>query len=238
MGRHPAGLAVPPGAGARDHNGPVAGAGGADGDLAGAVLALDVDGVVLDPGRGGRGPWSRELEDRFGIRPAALAETFFGPRWPDIVVGRSPVEPALASALRTMGSDADPEAVLDCWFSADFVVNDEMVAAAREWHRRGARLVLATNQEHRRAAYLADRLRPLLPFEAMVWSADLGHTKAEPAFFELAAARIGAGPSPVVLLDDDPSNVAVARQAGWRAVRFAQGSPWRTDVEAALRAGR
>ncbi len=64
-----------------------------------AVLALDVDGVLLDPDRGGRGHWSTELPDRFGISPDDLQSAFFTPFWADVVVGRRPIEDSLRIAL-------------------------------------------------------------------------------------------------------------------------------------------
>jgi hypothetical protein len=36
------------------------------------VLALDVDGVLLDPNRAGKGRWQRVLADRCGVDPNLL----------------------------------------------------------------------------------------------------------------------------------------------------------------------
>ncbi len=41
------------------------------------TLALDVDGVLLDLDRGGRGPWTNEIRAEFGIEPALLHEALF-----------------------------------------------------------------------------------------------------------------------------------------------------------------
>ena len=45
--------------------------------LAGAVLALDVDGVLLNPSPTDRGPWQQVLEQKYGTSAAALQSTFF-----------------------------------------------------------------------------------------------------------------------------------------------------------------
>jgi len=49
------------------------------------LLALDVDGVLLDPQRGGRGPWQVAFSERFGVaacdqrRIYAVTERLLGP---------------------------------------------------------------------------------------------------------------------------------------------------------------
>jgi putative hydrolase of the HAD superfamily len=194
------------------------------------VLAVDVDGVLLDPQRGGLGPWGLALQERLGIDRGALREAFFAPHWDDIVVGRRPIEPALASALQSLGSRVTVDEVLECWFQADFVVNEPVLSALRGVAENGAKLVLATNQEHRRLAFLREHLEPLLPIAATFASAELGVVKADERFWTLATHAVGAG----TLLDDDLGNVEVARRGGWGGVHFTGRDGWVDDVLQAL----
>jgi putative hydrolase of the HAD superfamily len=201
------------------------------------TLALDVDGVLLDLDRGGRGPWSNELEARFGIEPALLDEAFFRRSWTDIIVGRRSVEDGLAEALAQIGTTADVESVLACWFDADYVpIADTFELAQRATHA-GCRVVLATNQEHRRAAYLHRRIGASFPIDRVIYSADVGYQKHDPTFFAIASALLGVDPSDrsnIVFVDDVAQNVDVARSSGWRAVHAAPGHPWHNDVAALL----
>src|ERR1700722_13472642 len=87
------------------------------------LLALDIDGVLLDAGRGGRGPWQVSFGERFGVDPRRLNDTLFATSWPDVITGRRPVEAALAEALAALGWDMGVEAALQCWFEEDFVVD-------------------------------------------------------------------------------------------------------------------
>ncbi len=212
-------------------------ASGATADRPVATLALDVDGVLLDPDRGGDGNWSNELSARFGITRQQLHERFFATAFDDVLNGRRPIESALADSLDTMGSDVGVEEVLACWFDADYVVFDDAVAFARQTQERGVRVVLATNQEHRRAAYLRRRLGAAVELSDVIYSADLGCVKHEPVFFELASQRLGLGPerrSSVVFVDDVERNVEVARGAGWRAVHAAPGATWISEADELL----
>src|SRR5665213_2295424 len=120
--------------------------------LAGVVLALDVDGVLLDSTNDERDHWLTQFSRRFGVDAEELRDAFFFRRWPDIIVGRRSVEAGLVDVFSELEWDIDVEDALSNWFDADFFVNDEVVSAVNEWASQGARVVLATDQERRRVA--------------------------------------------------------------------------------------
>jgi putative hydrolase of the HAD superfamily len=207
---------------------------GSSPSLDGVVLALDVDGVLLDPAGAGPGGWQQVVGERFGVDPGPLRRVFFARQWPDVVVGRTAVEPALGRALDELGWTMTVEELLGCWFEADFTLDLDVLDAVRGWADDGARLVLVTNQEHRRARYLQERLGALIPLGGMAYSAGLGRLKEDPAFYALASARLGLGDGAVVLVDDAPGNVEAARRHGWAAVPFTKDGDWRAAIAAAL----
>lgn len=199
------------------------------------VLALDIDGVLLDPGRHGLGPWQSELASRFGVDADRLRAAFFEPAWPDVVVGRRAIEPALAAALDDLGWAVTVDQLLACWFEADLAVEREVVEAARSWAAEGARLVLVTNQEHRRASFLSHRLGAFLPISAMAYSAALGLLKSDPAFYPAASRTLGLQrDDTVVFVDDTADNVEAARRYGWSAVHFDKDGDWRGQITSAF----
>jgi putative hydrolase of the HAD superfamily len=201
------------------------------------VLALDVDGVVLDSERGGRGKWHREVERRYGVDITDLQRVFFQPSWPEVVRGERAIEPVLAAALAELGWPMTVEELLTCWFEADFVVDHDVVAAAKTWSEDGVRIVLVTDQEHRRASYLRDALADVLPISGFAYSAAVGCVKRDDAFFVRAAALLGADPAShaVVFVDDTMANVEAARRHGWDAVHFTKADGWREEIARALR---
>ncbi len=204
------------------------------------VLALDVDGVLLDPERGGLGNWTTEMERSFGITRLQFREAFFMRSWDDVVNGRRPVEAAVAEALAGLDADVEVEDFLAVWFVADFVPIDAAIDLARRAGDAGCRVVLATNQEHRRAAFLREHLGSVMPIDDVLYSADLGAQKHEAVFFELASERLGLDGGQrgdVVFVDDVDHNVEQARRAGWQAVHAEPGVPptaWICDVERLL----
>ena len=202
----------------------------------GPILALDVDGVLLDPERAGRGWWQEVLRETYGFDPTLLDHVFFQRSWSEVIVGRESVESALASALVEIGWNIEVEELLQLWFQADLEINDEVVRAVNEWATTGVRVVLVTNQEARRAAFLEQNLREVLPIEGMAYSGALGAIKSDPAFYP-AAERwldIGIRGNDVVFIDDSFENIEVAKTYGWSGVHFSMQSDWRAVIASAL----
>ena len=169
---------------------------------------------MLDPDRGGRGAWHGALYERFGVDAGALQAAFFGPEWTAVVRGQSAIEPVMARTIETLGWDMTVDDLLDCWFEADFHPDRAVVEAAADWAADGVRLVLVTNQEHRRAHDVEGRVRDSFPVAGMAYSAALGFMKNDPEFYPAACDRLGlARDAPVVFLDDSAENVAVAPAA-------------------------
>lgn len=200
------------------------------------VLALDVDGVVVDPLRGGAGDWTDVATARFGIEAGWMRPFFQGP-WSDVVVGRQPVEAALAEALEEQGSSVDVEDFLTCWLEADAVLHEHVISAVVGWAAAGAVVALVTNQEHRRAAFLRELLSPRMEIASLVYSAELGVAKPHPEFFVRADQQIRADcpeVKSVVFIDDSEQNVRAALAHGWTAVHFSNAPTWQREVEKAV----
>ncbi|MGB0114509.1 MAG: HAD family hydrolase [Ilumatobacteraceae bacterium] len=201
------------------------------------TLALDVDGVLLDPDRGGDGHWTNELERRHGLVREQLRQAFFTRSWEDVINGRQLLEPALGAALDSIGTTITVDEVISCWFDADYVPFDDAIDLAQRAVTAGCRVVLATNQEHRRAAYLARRLGDVVRLDAVYYSADLGVQKHDPEFFEIVSGRLEVARDQrdtVVFVDDVEHNVVEARRAGWQAIHAPPGADWISEAERLL----
>jgi HAD superfamily hydrolase (TIGR01509 family) len=202
----------------------------------GTVLALDVDGVLLDSDRGGKGRWQQALGDRYGLDPTLLDEAFFQRSWSEVIMGRQPIEPALTRALLELHWEIDVEDVLRCWFESDLEIDHEVVQAVGEWAATGIRVALVTNQEARRAGFLERRLAAYFPMGGVAFSGGLGVLKSDPAFYPAAERWLGieARSGQVVFVDDSLENVAAAERHGWLGVHFERHLDWRAQIGSAL----
>jgi len=196
-----------------------------------AVLVLDCDGVVVRGHRDG-GRWDRNLQRDLGIDATALQERFFRPHWRTIALGEADMREVLARVWPALGSEASADAFVEYWFANDATLDDEVLAEVDAWRASGGKAYLGTVQEHHRARYLWDTLGLEAHFDAIHYSAALGATKPDAAFYERLHAKLPVGaPEEVIFLDDALPNVDAARAFGWRATHFRSAD----DLRAALR---
>lgn len=187
------------------------------------VLMVDVDGVLVH-GRPSDGlPLFTHLERDLGLSLDVLRREFFTPFWPDIVTGREPIEPRLTSVLAEIAPHLEAEALLRYWFENDSRLDERLLEDLAELRKSGVTLYLATNQEHRRAAWLMNEHGLAKHFDAIFYSAKLGHRKPSQDFFRLATAATGLQPGDIAFIDDAAENIEGARQFGWKAVHWSPG---------------
>lgn len=181
------------------------------------VLMMDVDGVLVR-GRPKDGlHLFTDLEADLGLSPDLLREAFFKPHWEEVVTGRAPLVERLASVLARVRPGLAAEALIAYWFENDSRIDQEVLAAMATYRRRGLRIYLATNQEHLRASYLMTEMGLGAHVDGIIYSAEIGHRKPSPDFYQIAAERAGAPAAQIMLVDDTLANVEAARQCGWRA---------------------
>jgi len=196
-----------------------------------AVLVLDCDGVVVRGHRDG-GRWDRNLQRDLGIDATALQERFFKPHWKAIALGQADMREVLARVWPELGCLATADAFVDYWFANDATLDKDVLAQVDAWRASGHKAYIGTVQEHHRARYLWDRLRIKVHFDAIHYSAALGATKPDAAFYERLHAKLPvAARDEVIFLDDALPNVDAAKAFGWRASHF-RGVD---DLRAALR---
>ncbi|KAB1089160.1 HAD-IA family hydrolase [Neorhizobium galegae] len=187
------------------------------------ILMVDVDGVLVH-GRPADGlPFATDLERDLGLSLDVWQREFFKPFWPDIVTGREAIEPRLTAVLREIAPHLEAETLLRYWFENDSRLDGTLLDDLAVFRETGLALYLATNQEHRRAAYLMDEFGLARHFDGMFYSAKFGHRKPAQDFFRLATAETGASPDEILFLDDTLENVEAARVFGWKAVHWTAG---------------
>ncbi|MEO0918737.1 MAG: HAD-IA family hydrolase [Pseudomonadota bacterium] len=184
------------------------------------LYLVDVDGVIVTGRPGDQAPWWTGLQKRCGITKADLQTHFFRPFWQDIVRGRDALLPRLRDALFEMKADATAEMVRDFWFANHAHINRDVCDWMDQKRVAGHKVMLATNQDHSRAAYLLEELRLRDHCDGAYISASLGVVKPEPAFFEAIERSEQRPSSDLVLIDDSLANVEAARASGWRAYHY------------------
>jgi putative hydrolase of the HAD superfamily len=197
------------------------------------TLLLDVDGVLVR-GRPGDGkPLFTDLERDLGISLPVLQREFFVPHWPEIVTGRKPLLPALATVLARIAPQVSAETLLDYWLRNDARIDTALLEAMGKLRASGTRVYLATNQEHHRARYLMEELALGAHVDGIFYSAALGARKPDRSFFEAVAGHLDDDAP--ILIDDTEANVLAARRFGWRAILWLDGMTLEDELDRAER---
>lgn len=184
-------------------------------------LMLDVDGVLVHSRNGGS--WADDIRRDLGIDPEQLSSSFFIPHWPDVIIGRTSLEDALAAALPSLSSVLTIEDFIGYWFERDSMIDEAVLQDVRALKTKGIAVFLATNQEHRRARYLMANVGLKDEVDGIIYSAAIGAKKPSPAFFETAERQSGFGAEEIVFVDDTKANVEAARERGWTAQHWTEG---------------
>ncbi|MGO8077025.1 HAD family hydrolase [Rhizobium leguminosarum] len=188
------------------------------------VLMVDVDGVLIH-GRPTDGlPLFTYLERDLGLRLDLLQQEFFQTHWRDIIIGRAALEPRLAGVLAKIAPHLSAETLIDYWFENDSRLDRNLLEELAALRQSGITLLLATNQEHRRARYLMEQIGLSAHFDDIIYSAALGLSKPSPDFFRLATERAGVLPGEIAFIDDMAVNIEAARQFGWNAAQWTAGA--------------
>ncbi|MBY5347692.1 HAD-IA family hydrolase [Rhizobium leguminosarum] len=188
------------------------------------VLMVDVDGVLIH-GRPTDGlPLFTYLERDLGLPIDLLQQEFFQTHWRDIIIGREALEPRLAGVLAKIAPHLSAKTLIDYWFENDSRLDLNLLEELAALRQSGITLLLATNQEHRRARYLMEQIGLKAHFDDIIYSAALGHSKPSPDFFRLATERAGVLPGEIAFIDDLAENIEAARQFGWNAAQWTAGA--------------
>lgn len=176
------------------------------------VLLLDADGVVQTTGPGWRAALAALCPD-----PAAtddfLADVFAAER--PCLTGAVDFEPALGAVLERWRSTASTAEALAIWELIE--PQAQLLALVDELRATGLRVSLATNQQHRRAGFMAHGLGYVERFDDLFFSCHLGCAKPGATYFETVRDALGVQAAQVLFVDDHEVNVAAARESGFNA---------------------
>lgn len=199
-----------------------------------AVL-FDVDGVLIHgyhakPEK--QVKWDATMLADLGVDPERFRHEFIYDIFiKKVIVGQMSLLEALDRTLPRLGYRGPSMAFVGYWLSRDSNVNAPLLAVVHRLKAAGARLYIATNQEHMRAQWLWQQLRFGEVFEDIFHSSRVGAIKPNKPYFDWVDNRLGPRVEPPLFFDDSEEVVKGARAHGWEAVQFddledVTGHPW------------
>ena len=133
-------------------------------------------------------------------------------------------------AARTGLQPAEVQAVVEA-VPAELSPIDDSVALLARLRGSGVRQCFLSNMPAPFAEHLERSHGFLRWFDQGIFSSRVHLLKPDPAIFALAAERFGVPAQELVFIDDHDANVAAARAAGWRGIRFSGAAACAADLE-------
>ncbi|MFN4100906.1 MAG: HAD family hydrolase [Pararhodobacter sp.] len=190
------------------------------------AIVWDFDGVLNRAGRAdaaGVRPWQVRVAAELGIDAAAMAATVFGRDKAALFTGKEDVLDRLAGWAASAGVDLDPEDVLEIWFEADHDPDPELERVLGLLAEAGVVQVILTNNEARRARWIAQDAGWAERVDAIYASAETGLMKPDPAAFAGIETALDMAPQEILFIDDTEANVAAAEKRGWLGWDYTPG---------------
>jgi HAD superfamily hydrolase (TIGR01509 family) len=179
------------------------------------ALLLDMDGTLV------------QTEERWGIAERLLM-TDLGGTWTEKDQAQAlggPLERVIAYMIGKTGGEHDHQELMarlvdlveQQFRSAPLIWSPGMVALVEESHRLDVPVALVTASASRLAAIVVESLALQMqraPFGAVVTAEDVVHGKPAPDPYVTAAARLGVSPDRCLAIEDSPTGIRSALDAG------------------------
>ncbi|WP_246082748.1 HAD-IA family hydrolase [Nonomuraea diastatica] len=181
------------------------------------VMVFDLYGVIART----QSPESRRrLVELAGVPEERFWEAYWACR-PSYDAGQSGVAYWGAVADRLGTRFPDVPALIDADLHSWSDVDESMVEVVHELADQGHRLGLLSNIIEELVPFWESRHGDWLGrFASLTFSCRIGAAKPERRAYEICAERVGATPQDILFFDDNPVNVAAAREAGMAAELF------------------
>ncbi len=114
-----------------------------------------------------------------------------------------------------------------------FVLRPWMLDRVREWRARGLVTGILSDQTWW-LDQLDERNRFFHHFDHVFNSYHLGKGKRDPSLFQDITDQLELQPGEILFVDDAPSNVQRARDAGWHAIRYRDRADFEQQIEELL----
>jgi len=190
------------------------------------IHIFDVDGVLITGKM-----FSQHLEDDYGISKDKTMP-FFTTVFNDCLEGRADLQQSIQPYLKDWKWQGSVQDFLEYWFTAEHIVDSQLIGQIQNLRQKGIRAYVATNQEKYRTEYLKTKMGFSDLFDGFFSSADLGCKKPSERFFELIVDEIGAQSAEkkgnkqgvkkntIWFFDDTLANVEAAQKFGINGVHY------------------
>ncbi|MCL4675642.1 MAG: HAD-IA family hydrolase, partial [Pararhodobacter sp.] len=140
-----------------------------------------------------------------------------------MLTGADDILDRLERWVRDSRFDGTAEDILELWFTAESDPDEDLQRMLAQLDRAGLTQVIATNNDPRRARFLAQDEGWGERVDAVFASGEMGVMKPDAAFYEQIETALGLAPQEILLIDDLERNIDAADARGWLTWQYRPG---------------
>lgn len=172
------------------------------------VILFDLDGVLTLPEEAFSSIYTKS--QGYDIKPFTH---FFENEWVGFVTGKSDLKEHITNNPDLWKWDGTPDELLNFWFTAEDVKNDQLLETVRVARKSGIKCYIATEQEKYRTNYIKEVMFKN-EFDGVFSTAEIGYKKNNRKFYEAIIKMLNVPPADILFFDDSQSKIDVALEAG------------------------
>ncbi|HRF28069.1 MAG TPA: HAD-IA family hydrolase [Candidatus Saccharibacteria bacterium] len=174
------------------------------------VLLLDIDGVLMQQPK----LFSEIYCERYGVSIDKLLPFYSSKEFLDCSIGKYDLKQAIRDHRDKWQYTGDLDSLLSEWFEAERYPNEKLVELVKNLREQGVCVVIVTQQEKYRTAYLKQNVFSDM-YDDFFVSCELGLHKDSKDFWDEVLKRLDVSlPGEVLYFDDKQSLVTLAKSVG------------------------
>ncbi len=179
------------------------------------AILFDADGVLILNEK----KFSEVLDVKYGIS-LDITSDFFKGKFVECLTGKADLKEELQHVLGEWNWNGSVEDFINFWFSSEHNINEPLIHEIKVLQKNGIKCYMVTNNEKYRVAYVTDKMGFGGIVNSIFSSSEFGCRKQDDEFFKKVVDKLGLKPEEILLWDDEPKIMEVARRLGLQTEHY------------------
>jgi putative hydrolase of the HAD superfamily len=193
------------------------------------AIFCDVNGVLFEQEE----RFSNRYAQEFGVSIESL-NAYLDNDFDLCLTGKADLKIDLQGLLKPWKWQGSVDELLDYWFGQAPRAYPALIEFLNSLENKYIQLFLATQNEKYKTAKFLDLLKPLLRYDHLLATYQVGYKKSNPLYFTTALAQYNLKPEQVVLIDNNPKAIASAESVGMQTIFFTTEAQTISDLKKIL----
>jgi len=179
------------------------------------AIFSDINGVLFEQER----RFSERYSKEFGISIDKL-NAYLDHDFDLCLTGKEDLKIHLKKLIIEWNWKGSVDELLEYWFDTNVLSYQIVIDSLMSLRDRGIKIFLATQNEKYKTEKFLKLLDPLLKFDYLIATYQVGYKKTNPKYFENCLKLHNLKPKQVILIDNNPKAIASAKSIGMHAILF------------------